>query len=1641
MASVPVQEVDGAADARSEKTSLIDLLTAYEPDGLSEAEAMAFKTFLSELYGYLPHDELVGIPVDRLRAMAMSFWQFAAKRDQAEEGLKSGIRLYNPTMKSHGWDASRTVIEVVTDDRPFLVASVLAELNERELEIEFLAHPVVTVRRDAEGNRVYGDDGEGVRESRIHIQIQSLPTPNERKEIEAALDRILRHVSLAVGDWREITAHLNETIDQLQSTAGSSIDEHFDESIQFLQWLSDDHFLFLGARDYVFEGSPETGELLPVAGTSLGILKEKDVLILRRSTASHAISPEVHQFWLNPTSIIVSKSNFKSLVHRRAYLDYIGVKLFSETGSLVGERRFLGLFTSAAYNRSTHAIPLIRRKTELITERAGFTPGSHDGNALLNVIENYPRDELFQVEVEELARIAVGVLRLTERPRTRVFLRHDKFDRFCSALVFVPRERFTSELREDIGECLADAFSGRISAYYTQITDGPLARVHFVIGRDPGVGERPSDAKIEQMVTELVRSWSERLREELVERFGALEGPAISRRYKGAFTEAYKEAFGAANAGADIEIIETLTSDQPFAIRCYRQDTDPENGLRLKVYHEGEAITLTESMPMLENLGLRVVYEFAYDAHPVEKDATDGARGTCWIHDFYAEVQTEKPLTLEHLADVIEPAIRAIWRGDAEDDGFNRLVVSPGIHWRDVAILRACAKYRIQTGAGFSQKYMEEALFANPQIAIRLVELFKIRFEPEIGGAIEARNEAAGEIADIIVHLLEQVESLDQDRIIRRLMNIIESIVRTNFFQLQENGQPKSYISFKLNARAVEELPEPKPYAEIFVYSPRVEGVHLRGGPVARGGLRWSDRREDFRTEVLGLVKAQQVKNAVIVPQGAKGGFFPKQLPVGGTRAEMREEAVASYKLFISGLLDVTDNLPPGGSSDDVTPPPNVVRFDGDDPYLVVAADKGTADFSDIANGVAQDYGFWLGDGFASGGSNGYDHKAMGITAKGGWEAVKRHFREIGRDIQTEPFTAIGVGDMSGDVFGNGMLLSKQTKLVAAFDHRDIFIDPDPDPAKSWDERKRLFDTPRTSWQDYDKDLISKGGGVFSRQAKSIDLTPEIRELLGIENEKVTPTDLMKAILRSEAELLWFGGIGTYIKSSDESHLDAGDHANDVLRIDARELRAKVIGEGANLGCTQRARIEYAREGGRVNMDAVDNSAGVDCSDHEVNIKILLEAARAEGHIDEEERVAILEQMTDEVGDLVLENNYDQTNALTLAQLTAESDRDAHGRLMRALERDGRLAREIEYLPSEDQLQELAEAGKGLSRPELAILMSYTKTALSEELLASNVPDDPHFDGLVMAYFPKILQERFGDLILKHRLRRDIIATTLANEMIEVGGITFIHRLNEVTGAAWSDIARAFVITYDLFRVKIGKERINELDNKVSAQVQTRMLHDIQTFVRKVVTWVLRQGNGADIATTIDRYNKGVQIMYDAPRTIVSGYEIDAIEARVRGYLDHGVPEDLANIMGPLLTMSVSCDVIDIAKKAELGIEDVAKAYFCIGGDLRLDRVIAVADELSAAEHWDRLAIKRLTGDFAQYQRILTGLALCGDHVEVGQPSETRLITWEEEFEPQLSNFKHFLGELEAQGGLTISKLTLIGSQLRDLVSALSRDH
>ncbi|MEL6575265.1 MAG: NAD-glutamate dehydrogenase, partial [Pseudomonadota bacterium] len=1333
-------------------------------------------------------------------------------------------------------------------------------------------------------------------------------------------------------------------------------------------------------------------------------------------------TPELHQFAAQDHPLLVVKANRRSTVHRGTHFDVVAVKQYGPEGQMTGEQVFVGLFTSAAYNRSPHEIPMLREKLDRIIQRAGFRPSSHDGKALDNVLENYPRDELFQSTDEQLFESASGVLHLATRPRTRLFMRPDRFGRFVSCIAYVPRERYTTELRVKLGNILCEAVNGRVASWEPSFDMESMARVHFVVALQAGM-PTIDVADVERQVVEAVRSWSDRLMDALVEKDGEHKGHALHARFGMGFPASYREEVSIAQAVADIERLETLTDAAPLGLHFYRRLEDEDDRVRFKIFHKGGPVPLSDCLPVLEHMGFRVLNEHPY--------LIECEGGETWIHDFLMVSATGCPIDLAKPRSraKLEEGFDAVWTGAAEDDPLNRLILLAGLSHRDVSVLRAFSRFLRQARIPFSIEYMEDALAEYPEIARLLMRVFLARFDPRVEKDRATRDAEAGEHIAAIEAALEAVPSLDVDRILRRFLNAIQSTLRTNVYQPGPDGAAKSYLSFKFDSGALDDLPLPRPWREIFVFSPWVEGVHLRGGPVARGGLRWSDRKEDFRTEVLGLVKAQQVKNSVIVPVGSKGGFLPKKLPAGGNREEVQAEAIRCYKTFLSGLLDITDNLDQGT----VVPPAAVVRYDLDDPYLVVAADKGTATFSDIANGLAQDYGFWLDDAFASGGSNGYDHKGMGITAKGGWEAVKRHFRELGHDTQSEPFTVMGCGDMSGDVFGNGMLLSDQIRLQAAFDHRDIFIDPDPDPSTTFVERKRLFEMGRSSWQDYDRSLMSPGGGIFPRSSKSVQLTPEIQALLGIEAERVTPAELIKAIMGAEVDLFWFGGIGTYIKAAEETHADVGDKANEALRVDAAEVRARVIGEGANLGVTQKGRIALARQGVKINTDAVDNSAGVDCSDHEVNIKIALGQVVQAGDMTEKQRNQLLAEMTDRVSELVLWTNYTQTLAISMAEARAPQLLDAHWRFMRGLESRGLLNRAVELLPDDEAMAERLAGGEGLTRPEIAVLVSYAKLTLFDEIVASPVPDDPHLEHFLIDYFPEALAEPFGAAVRGHRLRREIIATVLANIVVNEGGASLVARLGEETGASTGEIVEAFFAAREILSVGQLKAEIDALDNQVPAAVQIEMHTALAHAMTSQLSCILSRPSELDTGALVSMYGPGMAVVSEGLPVLLTDFTKGRLDGRVARLVEAGVPEELAAKVSGLEFQGGVLDVVDVAARTGRDVHAVAETYFAAGARFGLDWLRTEARGLAAADHWEGVAVGRLISDLRAQQSQIAAAALARDEALVGSAA---VGAWAEAKAEDAGRADKLMAELRGGATLSVAKLAVAASAFRSVVGA-----
>jgi len=1593
---------------------------AHAQQKVGPAERELIDVFIREYYRQIDPEDLLLRSPDDLAGAALSHWELGRVRTPGVPRL----RVFSPSAAEHGWAVRHTVIEVVNDDMPFLVDSATMEANRQGLTLHMRVHPVFAVERDKEGRLTAlwprSEKPQAARESWMHIEVDRLVEGEARTRLASGIERALGDVRVVTADWKKMLARLIDVVSELDRRIPEPAQGEVAETRAFVEWLAAGNFLLLGYRchDLVEHEGEDALRLLP--GSGLGVLRESGE---EQMSASFAALPKgARALAREPLPLVIlTKANARATVHRPGYVDYVGVKRFTADGKVMGEHRFLGLLTSTAYSARVIDIPLLRGKVAAVITRAGLAPDSHLGKALVQILETYPRDELFQIAADELYDTAMGILRLGERQRLRLFIRRDPFERFVTCLIYVPRENYGTDLRVRFQEILMRAFDGTHNDFDVLLTDDILARILFTVRTRPGQVPAVDRRELEEALAAAARRWEDEMAAALIDAEGEGPGTFLYKRWQRAFPGAYRERTAARAAVADIRKLGALAPGGTD-VKLYRPLGAPAGTLGFKIYRGGEPVALSDSLPMLERMGVRVLTE-----HPAEARPAGGE--PMWIHDFELLALATDQVEIDPVKPLFEDAFLRVFDGRIENDDFNRLVLRAGVSADDVLVLRAYAKYLRQIGFGLTPAFIEATFNAQPAIARLLVELFRRRFEPSED--LEAERELdCAEVIGQIRQALEGVENLNEDRVLRQFLALVQATTRTNHWRRNDKGERRSFLSFKFDPAQVPGLPEPKPMFEIFVYSARFEGVHLRGGRVARGGLRWSDRHEDFRTEVLGLVKAQMVKNTVIVPVGSKGGFVLKKAPPPADREAYLKEGVACYQDYLRGLLDLTDNLV-GGK---VVPPPQVVRHDGDDPYLVVAADKGTATFSDYANAISAEYGHWLGDAFASGGSAGYDHKGMGITARGAWESVKRHFREMGLDTQTTDFLVVGIGDMSGDVFGNGMLLSKHIRLVAAFDHRHIFIDPNPDAAKSWDERKRIFDLPRSSWADYDTTLISEGGGIWPRSAKSIAVSPQAAARLGIEAGTMTPNELINAILKAPVDLLYNGGIGTYVKAMGETQADAGDRANDAIRVNGRQLRCKVVAEGGNLGCTQLGRIEYALHGcggigGRIYTDAIDNSAGVDTSDHEVNIKILLGLVMAEGELTEKQRNKLLAEMTDEVGTLVLRDNYYQTQALSLSRRLARPLLEQQARFMRMLEKAGRLNRALEFLPSDETIAERREQGIGLATPESAVLLAYCKLWLFDELVGSDTPDDPFVADALRRYFPAPLRERYAAYMGRHPLQREIVATYVLNSMVNRVGATFVHRLAENTGAPPAQVVRAYLLARESFANGETRRAIEALDTQVPDEVQGDMLIELARLTERATTWFLRSRRLTDpMADTIARLRPAAERLL-----AFIGAEPGAPRQRHHQHdrwLEAGVPKELAARVASAEAQFAALDIAEIAEHAQQPLEDVAGAYFALGDSLGLDRLRAQMVQLHAEGYWQARAKAALGDDLADLQREFAAQAV---RLNVGGDAQAAVAAWEQANAHALARARRLIDELSQLRAMDLATASVALRELRNL--------
>ncbi|MBL0206714.1 MAG: NAD-glutamate dehydrogenase [Propionivibrio sp.] len=1578
------------------------------PQQKSEAQA-----FIRDYYEQMDAEDLFERSIEDLYGAAMAHLTYS----RSFVGGRPKLRVYNPQLEEHGWTSPHSIVEVINDDMPFLVDSVTMEVNRQGFTLHLLIHPVFRTHRDAHGKllAIGAAGADGTPESFMHIEVDRETDPARLKVLEDRLLSVLADVRVAVADWRPMLNRLSDVIRELETPPAGLSETEVDEGRVFLRWAYDHHFTFLGFREYELVAENGEDQLMIVPESGLGILREPRQGALSRGFAESP--PSIRKLARAQHLLVLTKANVRATVHRPGYLNYIGIKRFDSAGGVVGERRFIGLYTSSAYYARIREIPLLRNKATAVLEKAGFAPNSHMGKSLLTILETYPRDELFQIDETALLETALGILRLGDRRKIRVFMRREAYGRYYSCLIYLPREKFNTESRVRIQGVLKRALQGTSVEYTVELSEATLARIHFLVRSSPR-DETVVDARdIESQINLALRDWADDLKLALIESRGEEAANQLLNSYGAAFPVAYRDTVSVRIAVRDIQTIEHLSETQAITMRLYRPVEADSRTLRLRVYRLGEPVPLSGSLPMLENMGVSVLDEQSYTLDR-------GDAGTVHIHDFGMHTVIDLP-DITTVRPLFEDSFAKVWRREIESDGFNRLVLAAGLSSDEVIVLRAYAKYLRQAGFTFSQAYIEQTLVDNIRLARLLIALFHARFDPAAGGGREA---AQSGLVEEIKQALDEVASADDDRILRRFLAVIQATIRTNFYQRDAAGCRKPYVSFKLESAKVPELPEPKPLYEIWFYSPRVEGIHLRGGKVARGGLRWSDRMEDFRTEVLGLVKAQMVKNVVIVPVGSKGGFVLKNPPPQTDREAYLNEGIECYKSFLRGLLDITDNL----VANEIVPPKNVARHDGDDPYLVVAADKGTATFSDFANAVSNEYGFWLGDAFASGGSVGYDHKKMGITARGAWESVKRHFLEMGIDTQTTSFTVVGIGDMSGDVFGNGMLLSRHIKLLAAFDHRHIFLDPNPDTEASFNERQRLFALPRSSWEDYDKTLLSGGGGIFPRSAKTIPLTAEMRNSLGVTATTLTPAELMRAILKAPVDLFYNGGIGTYIKAREQSNLEVGDRANDAVRVNGADLRCKVVAEGGNLGCTQLGRIEFAMNGGRINTDAIDNSAGVDCSDHEVNIKILLGLVEADGELTRKQRDKLLAEMTDEVGELALADNYYQTQSQSVTGARAVQMLDGHQRFIRHLEKTGRLDRAVEYLPTDEQIAERRAARLGLTSPERAVLLAYSKMVLFDQLLASDLVDDPYVEPLLTGYFPEALRARYAGVMHRHPLKREIVATVLANSMINHVGIVFTYRMCEETGAEPHDVARAYILARDIYDFPILWAGVEALDGQVAAPVQNRMLIDAGRLVLRAVLWFLRTHHEKiPIDDVIKRFRPGVAELNGMLCSLLNTGDLNAVNERRAELQSAGVPDRIAEQVAQLDASYAALDIVDIATGGPLGVDRVAEIYFALVGKLEMRWFGDQINALSTNTHWQALARNALRDDLSRQTRLLTASVMRLS--PGGTDAAAMLAAWEAANFAPLTRLKEMVADLKTGPALDLAMLSVAMRELRSL--------
>lgn len=1579
--------------------------------------------FTELFYENSPLDELRGYRLQDLFGISFSWWNFIQKR----KPKSPSIRVFNPSFEEDGWLCPHTVVAVLQEDMPFLVDSIRIEMNRRDIDIHAVKSVIFDVERDAKGNlkRFIGrpsakKKAKSVKsEALIFLEVGLHTQPKAMDDIHQSLQSVLRELETAVIDYEPMREQLQVVSASLEYAKQSEYVPNIKEAQDFLHWMDHNHFTYLGYVEYHFEGEGDERVLAELPEKRLGLFKS--IGNKAASVLESDFNEGMTRFHLSPKPISCAKSSMRSRIHRHAYSDYVVVKLYNSGGKVMGEGRFLGLYTSPVYSERPEQIPLVRVKIANILERSNKDLGSHDGKALRQVLDSFPRDELLQSSEAELFSTAMSVAAINERSLVRLYMRRDHYRKFISATVYVPRDRYNTQVRRRIEALIGDSVNAKEYESSTRFSESILARCHMVFRVDPNEMINFDVNELQSQVVELTRTWEDVLRSALCDAEGEERGVTLYDQFGEGFSAGYRETFDARTAVQDIGFIEQLDQAHQITMSFYRPVGADSDSVKFKVFHEGVPLELSDVIPLLENMGLRVIGEHPYTIR--------SGKTRFWLHDFDLKYDVGGDIDVADVRSGFQEAFEAIWLKRCDSDKFNRLVLGAKLSWREVSVLRAYAVYMKQTAFNFSDAYMADTLSNHLHITRDLVDLFTLSFDPS--KQTKTTDDKVSALKEKILSSLDEVKNLNEDQIIRRYLDMMSATLRTNFYQVDEQGAEKPYTSFKFQPKAIADIPEPKPEYEIFVYSPRMEGVHLRGAKVARGGLRWSDRLQDYRTEVLGLVKAQQVKNAVIVPNGAKGGFVGKQLPHPSDRQAFIAEGIECYKTFIRGLLDVTDNIVGG----DIVPPKNVVRKDEDDPYLVVAADKGTATFSDIANEISAEYGHWLGDAFASGGSQGYDHKGMGITAKGAWVSVQRHFREKGVDVQKEDFTVIGVGDMAGDVFGNGMLLSEHICLTAAFNHLHIFIDPTPDSAKSFVERQRLFNSTSAGWGDYDKALISKGGGVFDRSAKSIKISPEMQKCFDIQEKQMTPNQLINALLKAPVDLIWNGGIGTYIKAASETHGNVGDKANDSLRVNGSELRCKVFGEGGNLGMTQLGRIEFSLNGGACNTDFIDNSAGVDCSDHEVNIKILLDDVVDNGDMTQKQRNKLLADMTDEVSDLVLHNNYKQSQAISVCQHLSKNRVNEYRRFMNYMEETGRLNRALEFLPSDEQVVERKQKGLSLTRPELSVLISYAKVMLKELLDDPELTDDEYVAKAVESAFPQKLRKKYADKMYSHRLRSEIIATQVANDMVNHMGINFYRRLVEGTGAGPVAIAKAYITARDIQESHDYFADVEAFDHKIPSEVQYHLLSIKQRRMRRTCRWILRNRRGE-----LDPH-KEVKVLAESVKTVeqniagmLKGSAKEAWQSQYENYISQGISESVAAESALPILLFHGMGITDAARSAGADPLVIAEIYAILGDTLSLHWVASEITKANVDSYWQAMAREAYMDDLEAQIRSLA-ISIVRFHSD-GRSIQETVEKWLVQHDLLVTRWQSMVKELQGTSATDYAMFAVALRELLDLAQA-----